>query len=212
MTGGPAGQDGIAALLFDLGGVMIDIDFERMFQAWAPLSGLPPEQLRHRFTVDTAYQRHERGELSSRAYFAHVRRLLELSADDEQISTGWNAIFVGVVRDVLGLVQQARALRPCFCFTNTNPVHRLAWSRDYPDVVAAFDEIFVSSDLGMRKPDVPAYRAVAARIGVPPSAILFFDDLAENVAGARAAGMQAVQVRAAADVRQGLLDHGALKA
>lgn len=189
---------------------MIDIDFERMFRAWAPLSALPVEQLRRRFTVDTAYQRHERGELSSHAYFAHVRQLLELSADDAQIGEGWNAIFVGVVHDVLGLVRQARTLRPCFCFTNTNPVHQLAWSRDYPDVVAAFDEIFVSSDLGMRKPELPAYRAVAERIGVPTSAILFFDDLAENVAGARAAGMQAVQVRGAADVREGLLRYGAL--
>jgi putative hydrolase of the HAD superfamily len=203
-------EDAVAALLFDLGGVMIDIDFERMFDAWAPLSALSPEQLRQRFCVDTAYQRHERGELSSSAYFAHVRRLLELSADDLQISAGWNAIFAGVVQDVLQLVQQAGTVRPCFCFTNTNPVHRGAWSRAYPDVVAAFDQIFVSSDLGMRKPDVTAYRTVAGRIGVPPSAILFFDDLAENVAGARAAGMRAVQVRSPADVRQGLLDHGLL--
>ena len=65
-------------------------------------------------------------------------------------------------------------------------------------------EVFVSSDLGLRKPEPEAFLAVARRIGLPLQAILFFDDTLENVHGARAVGMRAVHVRSSADIANAL--------
>lgn len=197
-------QPRIEALLFDLGGVMIDIDFERIFSRWARLSTLTGAQIRERFAVDTAYLAYERGQLDSSAYFNHLRRLLELDACDEDIACGWNAIFVAEITEAVTMVHGARARLPCFAFTNTNPVHQASWSSQFPAVVAAFDDIFVSSELGVRKPEQRAFETVVQKIGVDPASVLFFDDLPQNVAGAEALGIRAVQVRSPQDIRRAL--------
>jgi glucose-1-phosphatase len=78
----------------------------------------------------------------------------------------------------------------------------------FPAIVAAFNRVFVSSDIGLRKPERAAFEFIANAIAVPKEAILFFDDLSENVAGARDVGLQAVHVRSSADVRKALLQLG----
>jgi putative hydrolase of the HAD superfamily len=64
--------------------------------------------------------------------------------------------------------------------------------------------LYLSSTIGLRKPDAAAYDHVVRSIGVPASRIVFFDDLAENVEGARGRGLKAVHVRSSADVADAL--------
>ncbi|HEY1244067.1 MAG TPA: HAD-IA family hydrolase [Hyphomicrobiaceae bacterium] len=101
------------------------------------------------------------------------------------------------------LARASRAL-PLYAFSNTNAAHQACWSIRFADLLAGFCRVFVSNELGARKPDAAAFRAVVAAMGVPPGRILFFDDLAANVAGARASGMQAVEVAAVADIERAL--------
>lgn len=194
----------IEALLFDLGGVVIAIDFERVFENWATRSALPVEQIRARFAADTLYLRHERGELDAAGYFGHLRRLLLLDASDAEIAAGWNAVFVGQIEPAVDAIRRARAGLPCFCFTNTNPTHQAVWSAEYPALPALFDEIFVSSEIGMRKPERQAFETVARRMGVAPEGILFFDDMRQNIDGARSVGMQGVYVSTPQDIHEAL--------
>ncbi len=194
----------VRALLFDLGGVLINIDFNRAFEHWQTRSTLSLEAIRNRFSFDEAYERHECGEMSAAAYFTHLARELGLQDDHQAIARGWNAIFTGEISETLALVQAARAHLPCFAFSNSNVVHQAAWSAMFPRVVQAFDRIFVSSEIGLRKPERPAFEHITREIRVKPQAILFFDDLAENVAGARAAGLQAVHVLGPPDVKAAL--------
>lgn len=204
----PAPAAPIRALLFDLGGVLIEIDFNRAFAHWQTLSPLSLETIRDRFSFDTAYEQHERGEISADTYFAHLARQLELQPDHQAIARGWNAIFTGQISETLALVRTARAHLPCYAFSNSNTVHHAAWSGQYPEVVQAFDRVFVSSDIGLRKPERRAFEHIAQAVGLPTESLLFFDDLADNVAGARAAGLQAVLVRSPADVRAALVATG----
>jgi putative hydrolase of the HAD superfamily len=194
----------VNALLFDLGGVMIDIDFGRVFAHWAKYAPYSPAQINQRFVLDDTYHRYERGETDDAAFFDHVRRTLDLDASDAQIRDGWNAVFVAQNEPVLGMVKQASKTLPSYAFTNTSSSHQTAWTVAYPDVVSAFRRIFSSTEMGLRKPDRAAFEAVVQAIGQRPESILFFDDLASNVAGARAAGLQAVQVSGPRDVREGL--------
>ena len=200
----------VQALLFDLGGVLIDIDFDRVFAHWAKYAPISAPQIRDSFVFDDTYHRYERGETDDATFFEHVRRTLDLDASDEQILAGWNAVFVAQNQDVLGMVRQVSRLRPSYAFTNTSSSHQNAWSTAYPDVVEAFQRIFSSAEMGLRKPDRVAFEAVTDAIGCAPGAILFFDDLPSNVAGARAAGLQAVRVSGPQDVRSGLQAVGLL--
>lgn len=201
---------GVEALLFDLGGVVIRIDFEEVLRAWGEQSRLPAAELRRRFGMDEAYARHERGEIDAAAYFAHVRGRLGLQGSDASIAAGWNAVFTGEVAEAVRCIRSAAQRIPCFAFSNSNPTHQACWSAAYPHVVSLFRRVFVSSDLGMRKPERAAFEHVAAQMNVAPGAILFFDDTLENVHGARAAGLQSVHVRAPADLRAALEQIGVL--
>lgn len=194
--------------MFDLGGVVIDIDFGRVLRAWAARAGCDPALLRERFTVDEAYLQHERGELPASGYFAAVRRSLGLDLSDEEFIAGWNDIYLGPVAGVPEMLTTAARHYPLFAFSNTNPTHQRVWSTQFASELASFRSVFTSSEIGLRKPDLAAFTAVAEQAGFAPRNIVFFDDTAENVTGARAAGLQAVLVRSAHDVRTALLRVG----
>jgi glucose-1-phosphatase len=196
--------DAPKAVLFDLGGVLIDIDFGRAIASWAPYSALAPEALRQAFKHDAPYERHERGEISAMQYFKHLETTLQLTASAEQIERGWNAIFVGEISRTRQWVEDLRGVVPRYAFTNTNASHMAAWSKLFPGVVGAFERIFTSHQLGLRKPERAAFDRVCLLTGTPAASILFFDDLVENVRAAEEAGLQAVLVKSPDDVAAAL--------
>lgn len=197
-------EDAISALLFDLGGVVIEIDFDRMLRQWLPHSALQLDQMRDRLRPDLPYQLHECGELDARTYMAHLAKVFELKTDTDTVAAGWNAMLVDQIDATLDLIDRVSHRLPCHAFSNTSAIHREVWSTRFPRVTDAFERLFLSFELGVRKPDPAAFEAVADRLGIAPDRILFFDDTVENVAGARAAGLQAVHVRSPRDVEQAL--------
>ena len=192
------------ALLFDLGRVVIDIDFNRTLVCWASHAGCAPAELAGRFARDEAYKRHETGELDDAAFFRALRGALGLELSDAQFLEGWNAIFAGEMPGMNALLARAAKRLPLYAFSNTNRPHVEHFSEAFADVLGHFREIFLSSSIGLRKPDAAAYDHVVKAIGVPAERIVFFDDLAENVEGARARGLIAVHVRSPDDVAQSL--------
>lgn len=192
------------ALLFDLGGVLIDIDFGRAFRAWEPISNLSLNEISKAFQFDVHYERHERGEITASEYFDHLRSKLSLKNEHARIEEGWNSIYVGEISETVALVESARAQFSCNAFTNTNATHQAAWLALFPMVKNLFSRIFTSHELGYRKPEKQAFEHIAYALGVPFGSIMFFDDLVENVEGAKSAGLHAVHVRSPDDVRNAL--------
>jgi HAD superfamily hydrolase (TIGR01509 family) len=198
--------ESVAALLFDLGRVVIDVNTARAIGRWAELAGVPAAEIAERHTRRVAggepFCRHERGEISDAAFFAHLRKELQIALTDEELSDGWNALLVGEMPGIRPLLARAQAALPLFAFSNTNCAHQRYWSVRFADLLAPFRKIYVSHALGARKPEAAAFRAVVEDIGLPAERILFFDDAVENVASARACGLAAVQVNAIADIER----------
>ena len=193
------------ALLFDLGRVVLDIDFSKVVACWAGHAGCEPAHLAGRFSWrDEFYQQHEKGEISDADFFAALRALLGVELSDAQFLEGWNKIFAGEMPGIAPLLQRAAQRLPLYAFSNTNAAHVEHFSQAYAGVLGHFREIFLSSAIGLRKPDAAAYDHVVKAIGVPASRIVFFDDLAENIDGARACGLTAVQVTSPDDVAHAL--------
>jgi putative hydrolase of the HAD superfamily len=203
----------VEVLLFDLGGVAIEIDLAPMLDYWQPYSTLSPAELRSRLRIDEPYRQHERGEIDAGAYMRHLAEVFEIRADVSTVAAGWNAMLVKPVDATLALIARMRRQLPCCAFSNTSAIHRDTWSARFPELDDAFDRLFLSFELGLRKPDTAAFEAVVEEIGKPPGSILFFDDTAENIDAARSVGLESVLVRGPRDVadalvRLGLLDAG----
>jgi putative hydrolase of the HAD superfamily len=196
------------ALLFDLGRVVIDIDFNKTLGCWAGHAGCEPSDLVGRFARDEIYARHETGSLSDAEFFAGLRTSLRIDLTDAQFLEGWNALFAGEMPGIGSLLRRAGARVPLYAFSNTNHAHVQHFSQAYADVLGHFREIFLSSAIGLRKPDAAAYDHVVQAIGVPAERIVFFDDLAENIDGARARGLTAVHVTSTDDVAHALATLG----
>jgi glucose-1-phosphatase len=200
MTLPPLSPGAADALLFDLGRVVIDIDFNKTVACWAGHAGCEPADLVRRFGRHEVYRRHEQGAISDAEFFEGLREMLGIRLSDAQFLEGWNALFAGEMPGIAALLARAAKHLPLYAFSNTNAAHVEHFSRAYADVLGHFRKIFLSSSIGLRKPDAEAYDHVVKAIGVPAPRIVFFDDLAENIEGARTRGLTAVHVTSPDDV------------
>lgn len=200
----PLSSGAADALLFDLGRVVLDIDFNKTLACWAGHAGCEAAHLLERFARDEIYCRHETGEIGDAEFFAALRTSLGVGLSDAQFLEGWNAIFGGEMAGIASLLERAARRLPLYAFSNTNGAHAEHFSKVHAGVLGHFREIFLSSAIGLRKPAAAAYDHVVKAIGVPASRIVFFDDLAENVEGARARGLTAVHVTSPDDVAHAL--------
>jgi FMN phosphatase YigB (HAD superfamily) len=170
------------ALLFDLGRVVINIDFDRALACWAGHAGCEPAHLSGRFSPDDAYKRHERGELSDAEYFTSLRASLGIDVSDAQFLEGWNAIFAGEMPNIAPLLARAARRLPLYAFSNTNRAHEAHFTQHFASVLGH----------------------LVKEIGVPAQRIVFFDDVMENIEGALARGLVAVHVTSTRDVAEAL--------
>jgi FMN phosphatase YigB (HAD superfamily) len=208
MTAFPINPNSADVLLFDIGRVVLDIDFGKVMSVWAGHAGCAPSDFASRFVVDDNFRRHETGAIDDAAFFESLRASLGIPLTDAQFLEGWNAIFTGEMADIAPLLARAAKRMPLYAFSNTNPAHVAHFSKAYADVLGHFRKIFLSSSIGLRKPDAEAYDHVVRAIGVPASRILFFDDSAANIEGARTRGLAAIHVTSTDDVAKALTSLG----
>src|ERR1700694_2138268 len=107
------------ALLFDLGRVVLDIDFNKTLSCWAGHAGCEVTHLAGRFARDEIYHRHETGKISDAEYCAALRTLLGVELSDAQFLEGWNAIFAGEMPGIAPLLKRAAKRLPVYAFSNT---------------------------------------------------------------------------------------------
>lgn len=179
------------AVLLDLGGVIMDIDPRACFVSWARAAGVDASAIAARWAVDDAYKAFEVGAIDFDGYLDSLARRLGISLTRPQWRTGWNELLRDLFDDVAGLLPEVASVLPLYVFSNTNPVHHEAWQSRFETALAPVRKIYTSWEIGLRKPGVDAYLAVARDIGVAPADILFVDDNAENVAGGKTAGFDA---------------------
>jgi HAD superfamily hydrolase (TIGR01509 family) len=198
----------IQMVVFDMDGVLCRYRLERRLALLAAWSGKRPEAIHAAIWGSGFEDAAERGALSADEYLRGFGERMGYPLSAAQ----WvEARRVATEPDqaVLALARLLRRARPVGMFTN-NP-----WllQRHIAEVFPAVPDLFgpravFSAELGRSKPDPEAFRRLAARLECTPEAMLYFDDDASYVAGARDAGLSAYQVGGVAGVRAGLAVHG----
>lgn len=207
---GSLSDEPLEAVIFDLGMVLVEIDFQRSFATWAAHAGVDAGDLSSRYATDEAYERHERGELEGLAYLESVGRQLGIDLTPAQWTGGWVDLLLEPVRGIEAVIDALQPTLKRAVFSNTNATHAAVFGARYGELLARFDRVFLSHELGMRKPERRAFERVAAELGVAPRRILFLDDNEANLAGAQTVGMRTVRVRSIEDTKQGLAAAAAL--
>jgi len=181
--------------IFDLGNVIVDIDFNRVLGAWSDFSRVPLATLKQNFVMGEAFHRHERGEISDEEFAKALCEEMALPLSYEQFSTGWQAVFVALRPEVIDIMHKLREQgHRVVVLSNTNRLHTTFWPEQYPDIRAAADHIYLSQEMGMRKPEAAIYQQVLTQEGFSADDTVFFDDNAENVAGAERVGITSILV------------------
>lgn len=194
----------IDAVVLDFGGVLVEIDFNRALAAWAAAARVPTARLASRFAFDEAYCAHERGEIDEARYFASLRASLRVGLTDTELLAGWNAIFGPPFPGSERVVGELGRRLPVYVFSNTNKAHAAHFQPRYRELLSLVRRTITSCDIGRRKPEPEAFLRVAELIGTAPWRLAFFDDLEENVAGARRAGLRAHRVTQPQDILDAL--------
>lgn len=190
----------VTAVLFDYGEVLTEAQPDADVAAMADVVGLDlPEFQRGYWAARAAYDRGGSAEDFWRAVAgrdvdgADLAALVRLDVD------AWLHLEPAAMAVVAEL--QARGVRLALL---SNAPHELADAVDAHPGFAAFAPRLFSARLGLTKPDPEIFAVAVARLGVPAGEVLFLDDRTDNVAAARAAGLQARQVPDAARLREHL--------
>ena len=181
--------------IFDLGNVIVDIDFNRVLGAWSDFSRVPLATLKQNFAMGEAFHQHERGEISDEAFAEAMCHEMDLPLSYEQFSHGWQAVFVAIRPDVVDIMHKLREQgHRVVVLSNTNRLHTTFWPDEYPEIRAAADKIYLSQEMGMRKPEARIYQELLRTEGFTAADAVFFDDNADNIEGANQLGITSILV------------------
>ena len=175
----------INAVVFDLGGVLIDVRYARAIQQLQARCSADADVLQQTLRSASSLHRFERGELTPREFHAAFCDAGRLRIGFEEFC----AIYCDIFEPVPQMIEAHREVRArgmaTYIFSNTSELHFTHIQRHYP-FVSQFDGYFLSYELGVMKPDDAAYAAVEKTIGCRASQLLYIDDRVENIeAGAR---------------------------
>ncbi len=190
-------------LYFDLGMVLVEFSHERMFQQMAEVAGISPEAVWEAIFGDAdcraAQLRYETGHITTDEFFDHFCHVTGSSPDRKRLAEAVCDIF-SPIEPMWELARNlAAAGNRLAILSNTNPVQwDFITDGRFPIVamgqpVSAFDWAVLSYEVGSMKPDRAIYDTAIQRAGVAGHEVFFTDDRQENVEGARAAGIDAVQ-------------------
>lgn len=181
--------------IFDLGNVIVDIDFNRVLGAWSDFSRVPLATLKQNFTMGEAFHQHERGEITDEVFAQALCQEMNMPLSYEQFSHGWQAVFVALRPEVIEIMHKLREQgHRVVVLSNTNRLHTTFWPEEYPEIRSAADHIYLSQDLGMRKPEARIYQQVLQAEGFSAEDAVFFDDNADNIEGAKLLGITSILV------------------
>jgi putative hydrolase of the HAD superfamily len=189
----------IESILFDMGKVILDFNFETGVQALHAACSISRDRLEEVLWDENCIRRYERGEISTRDFHAYLCETADLKLDLAGFCRTWSSVFLPdliVSEDLLRVLKQKY---PLILVSNTNEVH-IDFIRANYGFLDFFDHHVLSYEVGSLKPEREIFEQAIAVAGYPPEALFFTDDREENIVAANELGMRAHQFRSQAQL------------
>ncbi len=194
-------MQGIKNIIFDLGGVLLNLDIPRTQQAFASMGAKDFQQYFGHGFADSFFKDYEIGKISDREFIDSLKTLTGISSSDETIISGWNAMLLDFPAERIELLRSLSSKYRVFLFSNTNALHLAAFRQTYREAFGGadlddhFEKAYYSHLLGQRKPDRSSFEHIIKENGLIASETLFVDDALVNVEAAKEAGLQGFYLR-----------------
>lgn len=192
---------GIKNIIFDLGGVILNLDNQRTTDAFVALGLKNIKEYFGHGHAASFFKDYEVGKISDRQFIDAIRETTGLNAPDQVIVDSWNALLLDFPPERIELLEQLRKNYRIFLFSNTNALHLSALRDIYTRTFGSgsledhFEKTYYSHLLGMRKPDRASYEYILQENGLSGPETLFVDDAIINVEGAEQAGLKGLYLR-----------------
>lgn len=183
------------AIIFDLGGVLIDIDYQRTVRAFQDLGANTDAILYSQHVQSELFDRFETGHISSQHFINQLKTYLPGTVTPNQVVHAWNAMLLDFNSEKLEILLDLRKRYPLYLLSNTNSIHldcvrrRLARVSSQP-LEFYFDKVYLSQEIGKRKPHPTTFEFVCNDAGLTPAKTLFIDDTQQHIDGASSIGLQ----------------------
>ncbi len=183
------------AVIFDLGGVLIDIDYARTEQAFVNLGARADQLLYSQQLQSELFDAFETGHISSQLFINKLKGFLPEQVSPNQIVTAWNAMILHFQPEKLAVLEQLAATTPVYLLSNTNDIHMEKVRRRLSEVSSKplehyFQKVYLSQEIKRRKPHPETFAFVCNDAGIDPKRTLFIDDSEQHLLGAASIGLQ----------------------
>jgi glucose-1-phosphatase len=197
----------IEVVYLDLGKVLIDFDYAVAGQRILEISPLPLSEIAKVLSESKLLFEFETGKLSAIEYYKIICEALKIQIALDEFRILWGSMFLPEPLVSEEFLQNLKRKNRVILLSNTNEIHFEYLVERFP-ILSQIEERLLSYQVGYMKPDPQIFQLAIEKAGRVPEKIFFADDRIENVEGARAAGIQAIQFKSEKQLRLELNDRG----
>jgi putative hydrolase of the HAD superfamily len=186
----------IKNLLFDLGGVLLNIDYHKTADAFKKLGVTKFDELYSQAGANDLFEALETGKITEADFYTTLQEYCDPKTSREQIEAAWNSMLLDFRVESLNWLKSLKGQYNMYLLSNTNSIHLKAFKKIFKEEVdqSSLDDYFIkayySHDIQMRKPYTETYHFVLNDAGLKAEETLFIDDSINNIEGAKLAGLQ----------------------
>ena len=185
------------AIIFDLGGVILNLDYNLTIQAFKDLGIVDFEHNYLQAKQDAVFDRYEKGKVTSAEFRNYFREKTSTVLSDSEIDAAWNKMLLDLPQHRIQFLDKVKTSCPIFLFSNTNAIHLNAFQTIIENqhgksnlLEELFNKTYYSHIVGERKPNAHAFEIVLQEQNLDPSKVLFIDDSKQHIDGANLLGIK----------------------
>ncbi|HVY53614.1 MAG TPA: HAD family phosphatase [Gammaproteobacteria bacterium] len=189
----------IKNIIFDLGGVIININYQLTIEAFRQLGASNVDNLISCIQQDELIDKFDVGAISPDDFRAQLMKKFNISVDKENFDRAWNAMILDLPKERLELIRKLRQRYRVFLFSNINYIHldlasSICQKYGFNSLDEYFDKVYYSCVIGHRKPNSEGFQLILSENNLVFEETIFVDDSKQHVEGAKRIGLQAIHV------------------
>ncbi|MES2588287.1 MAG: HAD-IA family hydrolase [Bacteroidota bacterium] len=183
------------AIIFDLGGVILNIDYSKTVKAFQDLGLENFESIYSQANQSGLFDKFEIGAISPQSFVNELLPYLPKGTSANQVVSAWNEIILDFPIENLELLKRLKNEKPTFLLSNTNEIHIQCFNRKLKEVSTEnslhnfFHQTYFSNEIALRKPNKEVFEFVCRENNLIPEKTLFIDDSIQHIEGAKAFGL-----------------------